>query len=56
MSDTRHTLVIPPSGLTDGRLPLGREPVWLPVANVLTWTVIFSLPALWGVRRSRART
>ena len=56
MSDTRRTLVIPASGLTDGRSALGREPVWLPVANVLAWTVIFFLPALWGVRRSRART
>ena len=25
-------------------------------ANVLAWTVIFSLLAMWGVRRSRART
>ena len=43
--------------LTDGYLPIdGRDPLWLPVANVLAWTVIFSLLALWGVRRSRART
>ena len=43
--------------LTDGWLPLGgRDPLWLPVANVLAWTVIFSLLALWGVRRSRSRT
>ena len=43
--------------LTDGWLPVGgRDPLWLPVANVLAWTVIFSLLALWGVRRSRART
>jgi ABC-2 type transport system permease protein len=43
--------------LTDGWLPIGgRDPLWLPVANVLAWTVIFSLLALWGVRRSRART
>ena len=34
----------------------GSDPLWLPVANVLAWTVIFSLLALWGVRRSRART
>ena len=34
----------------------GRDPLWLPVANVLAWTVIFALLALWGVRRSRART
>ena len=43
--------------LTDGWLPLGgQDPLWLPVANVLAWTVIFSLLAMWGVRRSRART
>lgn len=43
--------------LTEGRLPSGgRDPLWLPVANVLAWTVIFSLLAMWGVRRSRART
>ncbi|MDR7253349.1 ABC-2 type transport system permease protein [Nocardioides sp. BE266] len=43
--------------LTEGHLPMGgRDPLWLPVANVLAWTVIFSLLALWGVRRSRART
>ena len=34
----------------------GRDALWLPVANVLAWTVIFALVALWGVRRSRART
>lgn len=56
MSDIRRTLAIPATGLTDGRLPLEREPVRLPVANVLAWTVISSLPALWDVRRSRART
>jgi len=43
--------------LTDGWLPDGgRDALWLPVANVLAWTVIFSLLAMWGVRRSRART
>ena len=43
--------------LTDGHLPIaGSDPLWLPVANVLAWTVIFALLALWGVRRSRART
>lgn len=43
--------------LTEGHLPLGgQDPLWLPVANVLAWTVIFSLLAMWGVRRSRART
>jgi ABC-2 type transport system permease protein len=43
--------------LTDGWLPVGgQDPLWLPLANVLAWTVIFSLLAMWGVRRSRART
>lgn len=43
--------------LTEGWLPIGgQDPLWLPVANVLAWTVIFSLLAMWGVRRSRART
>ncbi len=32
------------------------DPLWLPIANVASWTVIFTLLALWGVRRSRART
>ena len=42
--------------LTEGYLPTGgRDPLWLPVANVLAWTILFSLLALWGVRRSRAR-
>ena len=43
--------------LTDGSLPTGgQDPLWLPIANVIAWTVIFSLLAMWGVRRSRART
>ena len=43
--------------LTDGSLPVGgQDPLWLPVANVLVWTAIFSVLALWGLRRSRART
>jgi ABC-2 type transport system permease protein len=43
--------------LTDGHLPLeaGHDPVWLLVANVAAWTVIFALLALLGVRRSRER-
>ena len=42
--------------LTEGWLPVGgRDPLWLPVANVLAWTIVFSLLAVWGVRRSRAR-
>jgi ABC-2 type transport system permease protein len=43
--------------LTDGWLPVGgRDALWLPVANVLAWTVIFAALAMWGVRRTRART
>jgi ABC-2 type transport system permease protein len=43
--------------LTEGHLVLGgQDPLWLPVANVLAWTVIFAVLAMWGVRRSRART
>lgn len=43
--------------LTDGGLPTGgQDPLWLPAANVIAWTAIFSVLALWGVRRSRART
>ncbi|WP_246861485.1 ABC transporter permease [Nocardioides sp. SYSU D00065] len=42
--------------LTDGELPGGgRDALWLPVANVLAWTAVFALLALWGLRRSRAR-
>ena len=42
--------------LTDGWTASGaHDPLWLPVANVLAWTVIFTLTALWGVRRGRER-
>ena len=41
---------------TAGSRWAAHDPLWLPVANVLAWTVIFALLALWGVRRSRART
>lgn len=43
--------------LTSGHLPLdaGRDSVWLLLANVGAWTVIFALLALLGVRRSRER-
>lgn len=42
--------------LTDGWLPSGgQDPVWLPVANLFAWTLIFAALALLGVRRSRAR-
>jgi len=42
--------------LTDGWTPSGaHDPLWLPVANVLAWTVIFTLMATWGLRRGRER-
>ena len=42
--------------LTDGWTPSGvHDPLWLPVANVLTWTLIFALTAIWGVRRGQER-
>lgn len=42
--------------LTDGWLQSGdRDPLWLPIANVVVWTTIFALLALWGLRRGRAR-
>lgn len=42
--------------LTDGWLPSGEhDPLWLPIANVVTWTIIFSALAVLGVRRGRER-
>lgn len=42
--------------LTDGWLFNGeRDALWLPIANVAAWTVIFALLATWGVLRSRER-
>lgn len=42
--------------LTEGGTTNGsHEPLWLPVANVLAWTMIFAGLALWGVRRGRER-
>jgi ABC-2 type transport system permease protein len=42
--------------LTDGWLPSGEhDPLWLPIANVITWTIIFSALAVLGVRRGRER-
>ena len=43
--------------LTSGHLPMdaGRDSVWLLLANVVAWTVIFALLALLGVRRGRER-
>ena len=42
--------------LTEGWTAGGaHDPLWLPVANVLAWTAIFTLTAVWGVRRGRER-
>lgn len=42
--------------LTEGQVPDGsHDPLWLPVANVLAWTVIFAGVALWGLRRGQER-
>jgi ABC-2 type transport system permease protein len=42
--------------LTDGWTATGsHDPLWLPVANVVAWTVIFAGLALWGVRRGGER-
>jgi ABC-2 type transport system permease protein len=42
--------------LTDGWTPADtHDPLWLAVANVLAWTVIFAGVALWGLRRGRER-
>jgi ABC-2 type transport system permease protein len=42
--------------LTDGWTGSGsHDPLWLPVANVVAWTVIFAGLALWGVRRGGGR-
>jgi ABC-2 type transport system permease protein len=43
--------------ITDGWTASGdHDPLWLPLANVASWTVIFAVVAVLGVRRSRART
>ena len=42
--------------LTDGYLPDGtKDPLWLPVTNVLAYTVVFGLLATWLVRHGRER-
>jgi ABC-2 type transport system permease protein len=43
--------------LTEGWTAGGEhDPLWLPVAIVAAWSVIFAMVAVLGVRRSRART
>jgi ABC-2 type transport system permease protein len=43
--------------ISEGHLPddAGQDSVWLLLANVCTWTVIFAALALWGLRRRRER-
>ena len=43
--------------ITEGWLPMdaGHDPVWMLVANVTAWIVIFAALATWGLRRRRAR-
>lgn len=43
--------------ITEGSLPMdaGHDPVWLLLANVASWTVIFAALAVWGLRRRRER-
>jgi ABC-2 type transport system permease protein len=41
--------------LTDGWSASSHDPLWLPLANVLGWTAIFTLTAVWGLRRGQER-
>lgn len=43
--------------ISEGNLPMdsGHDSVWLMLANVGAWTVIFSGLAVWGMRRGRER-
>lgn len=43
--------------ISEGYLPMdaGHDPVWLLLANVVAWTVIFAALAVWGLRRRRER-
>ncbi len=43
--------------ISEGYLPIdaGHDSVWLLLANVCTWTVIFAALAVWGLRRRRER-
>lgn len=43
--------------VSDGHLPIdaGQDSVWLLLANVVAWTVIFAALAVWGLRRRRER-
>ncbi len=43
--------------ISEGHLPIdaGHDSVWLLLANVASWTVIFAALAVWGLRRRRER-
>jgi ABC-2 type transport system permease protein len=43
--------------ITEGHLPMdaGTDSLWLLIANVSAWTVIFAAMAVWGLRRRRER-
>lgn len=43
--------------ITEGNLPMeaGHDSVWLLLANVCAWTVIFAALAVWGLRRRQER-
>jgi len=43
--------------ITEGSLPMnaGHDSVWLLLANVCAWTVIFAALAVWGLRRRQER-
>ncbi len=43
--------------ISEGYLPndAGHDPMWLLLANVCAWTVIFAALAVWGLRRRRER-
>lgn len=43
--------------LTDGWTASdSHDPLWLPLANVAAWTLIFTALAVWGMRRGQERT
>lgn len=42
-------------GYTDADGALGSDPLWLPITNVVVWTLIFAVIAIVVVRRSRGR-
>jgi ABC-2 type transport system permease protein len=43
--------------ISEGYLPMdaGHDSVWLLLANVVTWTILFAALAVWGLRRRQQR-